>query len=55
MACASADTEKDLGWRLKDFASPSEVSLGMVAPRHFNTVKLEGDYVIKMAARKVQT
>jgi len=46
------DTEKDLGWRLAGHAAASPDS-GMIAARHFNTVSLEGEYVIKTASRSV--
>eukprot|EP00967_Tisochrysis_lutea_P100768 scaffold150620_cov35-Tisochrysis_lutea.AAC.3 len=51
VACASADAEKDIGWRLKDRKGMPED--GMVAARHFNEVQLSGDYVIKTASTAV--
>ena len=51
MACASVDTEKDVGWRLK--TKGEKLADGMVAARHFNTVQLQGDYVVKTSARSV--
>ena len=51
VACASVDTEKDVGWRLK--TKGEKLADGMVAARHFNTVQLQGDYVVKTSARSV--
>jgi len=51
VACASVDTEKDIGWQLKGHTGRG--TEGMVAARHFNEVQLEGDYVIKTAATAV--
>ena len=50
VACGSINTEKDLGWRLHDSGG---VEPGMVAARHFNKVQLEGEYVVKTAARAI--
>jgi hypothetical protein len=51
VACASVDTEKDIGWRLKQ--RPGQANNGMIAARHFNEVQLQGAYVIKTAATSV--
>lgn len=51
VACASVDTEKDIGWRLKGGKGNSVD--GMIAARHFNEVQLDGEYVIKTAATSV--
>lgn len=51
VACASVDTEKDIGWRLSQ--RPEQGDNGMVAARHFNEVQLQGGYVIKTAATSV--
>jgi len=51
VACAAVDTEKDVGWRLRNFNRSAET--GMIAARHFNQVVLEGNYVIKTSSRTV--
>jgi hypothetical protein len=51
VACASVDTEKDIGWRLN--RRPEQGENGMVAARHFNEVQLQGSYVIKTAPTSV--
>jgi len=51
VACSALNTEKDLGWRLKNQQDTLEP--GMVAARHFNNVQLEGDYVVKTASESV--
>ena len=51
VASSSVNTAKDLGWRVR--SSANELEPGMVAARHFNNVRLEGDYVVKTAARSV--
>jgi len=51
IACASVDTEKDVGWRLANFNRANES--GMIAARHFNQVQIEGNYVVKTSARSV--
>ena len=51
VACSSLDTEKDLGWRNK--GSGTKLAPGMVAARHFNDVQIEGECVVKTAARSV--
>ena len=52
VACASTDTEKDIGWRLRRDEG-SKLEPGMIAARHFNTLTLEGENVIKTAASAV--
>ena len=51
VACAAVDTEKDVGWRLRNFNRSAET--GMIAARHFNQVQIEGNYVIKTSSRSV--
>ena len=51
VASSSVNTAKDLGWRVRSEAR--ELEPGMVAARHFNNVRLEGDYVVKTASRSV--
>jgi len=51
IACAAVDTEKDVGWRLRNFNRSAET--GMIAARHFNQVQIEGNYVIKTSSRSV--
>ena len=49
VACSALETEKDLGWRIS--GAREQLTPGMVAARHFNNVQIEGEYVIKTAAR----
>ena len=51
VACSALDTEKDLGWRVA--GARAQLEPGMVAARHFNNVQIEGEYVIKTAARSL--
>lgn len=53
VAHASNDTEKDIGWRVFSSTQKASKESGMVAARHFNNIALEGDMVIKTAARSV--